>query len=80
MTLATLVALAAEESEHGNVALETVGFGIIALAVFGSPRARHPVVPQRREPPLAQGRGVRAEPTRTTCSRRGTATRPTACR
>ena len=37
MTLATLLALAAEESEHhGNVALETVGFGIIALVVFGA--------------------------------------------
>jgi hypothetical protein len=36
MTLASLVALAAEESGHGNVALETVVFGIIALAVFGA--------------------------------------------
>ena len=36
MTLATLVALAAEESGHGNIALETVVFGIIALVVFGS--------------------------------------------
>ena len=36
MTIATIVALAAEESEHhGNVALETVGFGITALLVFG---------------------------------------------
>lgn len=35
MTLASLVALAAEESGHGNVALETVVFGIIAIAVFG---------------------------------------------
>lgn len=35
MTLASLVALAAEESGHGNVALETVVYGIIALAVFG---------------------------------------------
>lgn len=35
MTLATIVAFAAEESEqHGNVALETVGYGIVALAVF----------------------------------------------
>ncbi len=35
MTVATLIAFAAEESEHhGNVALETVGFGIIAFAVF----------------------------------------------
>ncbi|MEZ3160826.1 hypothetical protein AB1K54_09815 [Microbacterium sp. BWT-B31] len=35
MTLASLVALAAEESEHhGNVAFETVGFGITALLVF----------------------------------------------
>ena len=35
MTLATIVAFAAEETEHGNVALETVGFGITALLVFG---------------------------------------------
>jgi heme/copper-type cytochrome/quinol oxidase subunit 2 len=35
MTVATLIALAAEESEHhGNVALETVGFGLIAIVVF----------------------------------------------
>ena len=37
MTLATLLVLAAEESEaHGNVALETVIFGIIAIAVFAA--------------------------------------------
>ncbi|MGZ8804203.1 MAG: hypothetical protein ACXWZG_02735 [Microbacterium sp.] len=36
MTLATLLVLAAEEAEHGNVALETVIFGIIAIAVFGA--------------------------------------------
>ena len=37
MTLATLLVLAAEESEaHGNVALETVIFGIIALVAFGA--------------------------------------------
>ncbi len=37
MTLATLVALAVEESEHhGNVALETVGYGIVAMVVFGA--------------------------------------------
>ena len=37
MTLATILVLAAEESEHsGNVALETVGFGITALLVFGA--------------------------------------------
>jgi heme/copper-type cytochrome/quinol oxidase subunit 2 len=37
MTFATIIALAAEESEHhGNVALETVGFGIIAILVFGA--------------------------------------------
>ena len=37
MTLATILVLAAEESEHsGNVALETVGYGITALAVFGA--------------------------------------------
>ena len=36
MTLATIIALAAQETEqHGNVALETVVFGIVALAVFG---------------------------------------------
>lgn len=35
MTLATIIALAAEESEHhGNVALETVGYGIVAILVF----------------------------------------------
>lgn len=35
MTIATIVALAAEESEHhGNVALETVGYGVIAITVF----------------------------------------------
>lgn len=37
MTLATIIALAAEESEHhGNVALETVWYGIVALVVFGA--------------------------------------------
>jgi hypothetical protein len=37
MTFATLLVLAAEESEaHGNIALETVVFGIIALATFGA--------------------------------------------
>ena len=37
MTIATIVALAAAESEHhGNVALETVGYGIVAIAVFGA--------------------------------------------
>ncbi|MFH8249989.1 hypothetical protein ACH3VR_06450 [Microbacterium sp. B2969] len=34
MTVATLIAFAAEESGHGNVALETVGFGITAFVVF----------------------------------------------
>ena len=35
MTLATIIALAAEETEHtGNVALETVGYGIVAILVF----------------------------------------------
>lgn len=35
MTTATLIAFAAEEAEHhGNVALETVGYGITALAFF----------------------------------------------
>ena len=37
MTLATIIALAAEESEqHGNVALETVGYGIVAVVVFAA--------------------------------------------
>jgi len=37
MTIATIVALAAEETEHhGNVALETVGYGIVALLIFGA--------------------------------------------
>jgi hypothetical protein len=37
MTLATILVLAAEESgSHGNVALETIGYGLTALAVFGS--------------------------------------------
>ena len=35
MSLATLLVQAAAESEeHGNVALETVGYGIVALLVF----------------------------------------------
>lgn len=35
MTFATIIALAAEEAEHhGNVALETVGYGIVAIVVF----------------------------------------------
>lgn len=35
MSFATIVTLAAEEAEsHGNVALETVWYGIVALAVF----------------------------------------------
>jgi heme/copper-type cytochrome/quinol oxidase subunit 2 len=36
MSFATLLALAAEEAEHGNVALETVIFGIIAIVVFAA--------------------------------------------
>lgn len=37
MTLATIIALAAEEAEHhGNVALETVGYGIVAIVVFAA--------------------------------------------
>ena len=37
MTLATIIALAAEETEHhGNVALETVGYGITAIVVFAA--------------------------------------------
>lgn len=36
MTIATLFAIAAEESEHGNVALETVGYGIVAILVFAA--------------------------------------------
>ncbi|GAA2069245.1 MULTISPECIES: hypothetical protein [Microbacterium] len=35
MTIATLIAFAAEEAEHhGNVALETFWYGAVALAVF----------------------------------------------
>lgn len=35
MSLATLLVQAAAEAEgHGNVAMETIGFGFIALAVF----------------------------------------------
>ncbi|MGK3952779.1 hypothetical protein ACLKM7_10710 [Microbacterium sp. I2] len=37
MRLATIIALAAEETEHhGNVALETVGYGIVAILVFAA--------------------------------------------
>ena len=37
MTLATIIALAAEEAEHhGNVALETVWYGIVAVVVFAA--------------------------------------------
>lgn len=37
MTLATIIALAAEETEHhGNVALETVWYGIVAIVVFAA--------------------------------------------
>jgi hypothetical protein len=37
MTIATILALAAEETEHhGNVALETVGYGIVAIVVFAA--------------------------------------------
>lgn len=37
MSLATLLVHAAAETEHhGNVALETVGYGIIALLVFAA--------------------------------------------
>lgn len=35
MTLASTIVLAAAE-EHGNVALETIGYGIVALVVFGA--------------------------------------------
>jgi len=35
MTFATLVAFAAAEAEeHGNVALETVGYGVVAIVAF----------------------------------------------
>jgi hypothetical protein len=34
MTVATLIAFAAESEHHGNVQLETVGFGLIAIVVF----------------------------------------------
>lgn len=37
MFLSTLVAFAAEESEHtGNVAMETIGYGIVAMVAFGA--------------------------------------------
>ena len=36
MTLATIIALAAQETEHGNVALDTVVYGIIAIVVFAA--------------------------------------------
>jgi hypothetical protein len=37
MTIASLIALAAESGEsHGNVALETVGYGVVALVVFAA--------------------------------------------
>lgn len=37
MTLVTtILAAAAEEGHHGNVAMETIIFGIIALAIFAS--------------------------------------------
>ena len=37
MTFATIIALAAEEAEHhGNVALETVWYGIVAIVVFAA--------------------------------------------
>lgn len=35
MTTATLIALASAEAEHtGNVALETVGYGVVAVVAF----------------------------------------------
>ena len=36
MTIATIVALAAETEHHGNVALETVWYGIVAICIFGA--------------------------------------------
>ena len=37
MTLATIIALAAEEAEHhGNVALETFWYGAVAMVVFAA--------------------------------------------
>jgi heme/copper-type cytochrome/quinol oxidase subunit 2 len=36
MTLVTTILAAAEEGHHGNVALETVIFFVIALAVFAA--------------------------------------------
>jgi hypothetical protein len=37
MTLATIITLAAAETGHtGNVALETVGFGIVAIIAFSA--------------------------------------------
>lgn len=34
MTVATMIAFAVEEEVHHNVAMETVGFGIVAILVF----------------------------------------------
>jgi len=34
MTFTTLIAFAVEESEHGNIALETLGYGLFALVAF----------------------------------------------
>lgn len=37
MSLATTLALVAEEAEHhGNVALETFGYGVVAFVVFSA--------------------------------------------
>lgn len=35
MHLATAIATLAAESEHGNVALETLPFGLVAIGIFG---------------------------------------------
>lgn len=34
MTTATILALAAEEAGHGNVAAETFVFGLVAMVIF----------------------------------------------
>ncbi|MFI8594994.1 hypothetical protein ACIGCK_11280 [Microbacterium sp. NPDC078428] len=36
MTLATTLLAAAEEAHHGNVAMETIIFGVVAVAIFAA--------------------------------------------
>ena len=81
MTLATLVAFAAEESEHTATSRSRRSvFGIIALVVFGAlalVTLSYRNVANRHS---HKAEAYAAKPTRTTFSRRGTAIRPTACR